>query len=83
MGGYPGGPDLGEDGPVFGGGYGPQGYVDNGYERGRPYGGEYVGGAPQYYGAERYCSNCLMLLVVLPFSLRLFRSSELELSFLM
>lgn len=53
MGGYPGGPDLGEDGPAFGGGYGPQGYFDNGYERGRPYGGEYVGGAPQYYGAER------------------------------
>lgn len=78
-GGYPVGPELGEDGPVFGGpsevgaidrgfrpggGYGLPGYVEDGYERGRPLGGEYFGGAPQYYGAERYC---LVLLVVLPF----------------
>lgn len=59
MGGYPGGPELGEDGPAYGGasemgltdrGYGLPGYVDDGYGRRRPLGGEYVGGAPEYYG---------------------------------
>lgn len=81
VGGYPVGPQLGANGPVFGGpseidaydrgyrtgggygrqGYGPPGYVDDGYERGRPLGGEYYGGAPQYYGTERY--SCLLLSV--------------------
>lgn len=50
------GPELGEDGPsgyVQQPGYGVPGYVDDGYARGRPLGGEYVGVAPEYYGAER------------------------------
>lgn len=44
LGGYPVGPDLGEDGPAYGGPSG--GYVDERYERGREY-------APGYYGAGR------------------------------
>ena len=55
LGGYPVGPDLGEDGPAYGGPSG--GYVDERYERGREY-------APGYYGAGRYrpCSAVGLLL---------------------
>ncbi|KAG0588547.1 hypothetical protein KC19_2G250900 [Ceratodon purpureus] len=59
--GYAVGPELVEDGAAFGEmgaidrGFRPGGgYVDDGYERRRPLGGEYVGGgAPEYYGGER------------------------------
>lgn len=48
MGGYPVGPELGEDG---------LGVMDRGYglpgDGIRPFGGKHVGGAPEYYGAER------------------------------
>lgn len=58
VGGYPIGAELGEDGPSGlrpGGGYVPQGYgvPSYEYERERPLGGPYVGGAPEYFGAER------------------------------
>lgn len=58
VGGYPIGAELGDDGPSGlrpAGGYGPQGYgvPSYEYERERPLGGPYVGGASEYYGAER------------------------------
>jgi hypothetical protein len=53
VGGHPLGPDLVEDalGGIGGGGYGAPSFE---YERrGRPLGGEYLGGPPEYFGAER------------------------------
>jgi len=58
VGGYPIGAELGDEGPSGfrpGGGYASQGYgvPSYEYERERPLGGAYAGGAPEYYGAER------------------------------
>lgn len=55
VGGYPLGPDLVED-PLGGGlgGRGGYGAPSFEYERGgRPLGGEYLGGPPEFFGAER------------------------------